>query len=94
MPKRALPVMKRCCPTCPFHAGGWTHVRGLLEERSMTATPICHSTGPEALKKGRSWIKQEHACRGARDLQLQLMFRLGVIKEPTDESWDEAYRNL
>lgn len=84
---KVLPVMAKHCATCPFHDAGWTEVRGLLIERAMHSSPICHQTGHEALKRGPGWIPREHVCRGARDLQLQYMHRFGVIAEPTDAAW-------
>src|SRR4051794_31621422 len=91
---KVLHVMEKHCATCPFHAAGWTHVRELLTSRAMQAAPICHSTGSRALKKGKDWIKQAHVCRGARNLQLDMMFRLGVIKAPTDAAWAEKVNEM
>jgi len=31
-----------------------------------------------------------HLCRGARDMQLTILHRLGLIAEPTDEAFKEA----
>lgn len=85
---------KERCKTCPFRDTGWTHLRGFLEHRAMTeATPICHSTGPEALVDNPI-SEQELACRGARDFQIMLFHRMGVIAQPTDECWRATYEGM
>jgi len=82
--KTLLPVMKECCATCPFRDTGWTCVRPLLEQRALNeGTPICHSTGKALTKR----LGKARACRGARNLQLQLFAALGFIESPTDEAW-------
>lgn len=82
------PVMPKHCATCPFHAAGWTELRGLLSERALRAAPLCHSSGRKALQPGGP--ARAHVCRGARDLQLQIMYRLGFLAAPTDEAWQAA----
>jgi hypothetical protein len=70
-------------------------VRPLLEKRALTeATPICHSTG-RALKRepGQKPVKA-HACRGARNFQLQVFFHLGFIAAPTDAAWAAKFAEL
>ncbi len=87
MPDTTLPVRKTKCATCPFRPEGWTHVRPLLEKRALTeATPICHSTG-KALTRHNGEKLKAHACRGARDLQLEFFHGIGFLPEPTDEAW-------
>ena len=87
-----LPTRAHQCPTCPFRDTGWTHVRPLLTERALTgATPICHSTGKDALVKSQGPYQ---LCRGARDLQIQYMYRLGVLDAPTEEAWEAKRREL
>lgn len=51
------------------------------------ASHLCHA--PQL--KGRA---PTHLCRGARDLQLEVFHRLGVISEPTDAGWKEAVERL
>jgi len=81
-----LPVMRAMCATCPFRDGGLP-VRDLLERRALTeGTPICHSTGDSEVTK-KKIFKTAHACRGARDLQLQLFAAIGFIEAATDEAW-------
>ena len=84
------------CATCPFRKDGWTDLRGLLGERALNeGAPVCHSTGSKALvprsKRASSRMK---LCRGARDLQLTVFHRLGVIGAPTDEAWDAKAKEL
>lgn len=85
MTHKTYPVMKAKCDTCPFREGGWQHVAPLLVERATSeATPLCHSTGENALvpKIGTAML-----CRGARDVQLLFFHRIGFIAEPTEEAW-------
>lgn len=77
------PVMKTKCVTCPFGPNGDRQVRTSVESRLLQASQNCHH--PRA--KGK---RETHLCRGARDWQLQVMHRLGVIAEPTDQAWDVA----
>src|ERR1700752_2316093 len=80
------PVMQRQCPTCPFrvnekgrHADPVLVAR--IEEQCLTeASQICHHPA----LSGR---KETHLCRGARNFQLQIFYRLGFLKAPTDAAW-------
>ena len=81
-----MPTRAHHCATCPFSDTGWTHVRPLLTERALTAaTPICHSTGKDALVKSQG---PRQLCRGARDLQIQFFYRIGFLDAPTEEAWE------
>jgi hypothetical protein len=51
-----------------------------------TASRICHSTGSNNAIHKRTG-KPEQLCRGARDIQLQVLAGMGVISAPTDEAW-------
>ena len=87
------PVMPKRCATCPFR----TDERGnYLDDELVTkiqqqclaeASQICHhsrlSNQPET-----------HLCRGARDFQLTIFHRLGLLTEPTDEEWNKARTKL
>ncbi|SRR6266511_1564063 len=91
-----LPVRKTHCKTCPFRddGQGWTHVRDLLALRALTeATPICHSTGKALVRHNRERLKA-HACRGARNLQLQFFHAVGFISSPTDEAWSRKLAEI
>jgi hypothetical protein len=48
----------------------------------IEASQICH----HPLLSGK---KETHICRGARDFQLEIFYRLGVIDSPTDEAWKQ-----
>ena len=89
---KPIPLMKRMCKTCPFRETGWTHVRPLLIERSLTeATPICHSTGEALVDKP---LGPSRLCRGARDFQLQFFAGIGFIEAATDAAWEKRCREL
>jgi len=88
-----MPVMVVQCPTCPFREDEdgrpinpdvMTSVMSrVLEEASQ----ICH----HPRTKGK---KQTHLCRGARDFQLTVLFRMGFLEAPTDEAWNKKRREL
>jgi hypothetical protein len=82
------PVMKARCPTCPFGDGTGKdrvpEIANMVRQRCLTeASQICHH--PRLHGK-----PEKHLCRGARDYQLEIFHRLGVIREPTDKAWNEA----
>jgi hypothetical protein len=86
-------VMPRKCSTCPFRTdenGKHPDLR-LVERIKQTtlteASQICHH--PRLSGK-----EENHLCRGARDWQLQVFYRLGIIKEPTDAAWLETWQQL
>jgi len=89
-----LEPMAQMCPTCPFRKNGYTQVRDLLQHRALNeATPICHSTGPDAIVPRKQLLfKKPMACRGARNLQLELWAALRLIAVPTDEAWRAKVR--
>jgi hypothetical protein len=43
------------------------------------ASQLCHGTDNKTL------------CRGARDVQITIFHRLGVLAEPTDKCWAETW---
>ena len=85
------PVMSEMCKTCPFRedkSGRYKDVRlvSRIQYQVMSeASQICHH--PRV-----SGHAETHLCRGARNYQLTIFYRLGVIKAPTDEAW-EVQRN-
>jgi len=84
-----MDVVPKQCGTCPFKDGGCEEVREAVIGRTLQGiNQTCHSTGAKYGKK------DTHLCRGARDFQLQLFHRWGVIAEPTDAAWDEARRAM
>ena len=80
-----LPVMGTMCASCPFAENGCVEVRESVITRiaGLQASQICH----HPRTKGK---RQTHLCRGARDFQLTLLFRMGFISEPTDEAFRKA----
>lgn len=69
------------CASCPFNDSGDIELRNkVIERTSLNASQICHH--PRLINK-----KETHLCRGARDMQLTILYRLGLIPEPTDESF-------
>ena len=85
-----MPVMPKMCPTCPFGPNGCIELREKISSRVLSvASQTCHSTG---VAIGKNY--DTHLCRGARNLQLTVFHRLGVIAEPTDEAWMKAARQL
>ena len=83
------PLRKSMCSTCPFRDGSpYENLRPALTESALNeASRICHSTGRNNGINKRTG-KPPHLCRGARDVQLRMMFALRVIDAPTDEAWD------
>jgi len=86
------PVMKKQCSTCVFAMtsdGHWVNpsLAKMVEKRILDCSQICHHP--------RLFGRQEtHLCRGTRDRQIELMHRLGVIPEPTDEAWEATRQRL
>mgnify|MGYP001558602456 CR=1 FL=1 len=71
------------CDSCPFNTNGCHTVRQKVEQRVVTdASQLCHGANNVTL------------CRGARDHQLQIFYRLGILKEPTDKCWEETQAAL
>lgn len=84
-----MPVMQSNCETCPFRPEGNPRLRASIEERVMTlASQTCHHTGSVHGKP------DTHLCRGARDFQLKIFYRMGILDAPTDEAWAKAARKL
>lgn len=82
------PIMTHSCATCPFGESGDPGVRESVITRiaGLSASQICHH--PTLHGK-----RQTHLCRGARDFQLTLMDRMGVIAEPTDAAFAQTSVN-
>lgn len=84
---RDMPVMPACCSSCPFlQVDGRDQNRDLadaIRARVMNGSQVCHH--PRL-----SGEKETHLCRGARDHQLTIFYRIGFLREPTDAAWAEA----
>lgn len=87
-------VMSAMCGTCPFRDGSpYEFLRGHLTQSALTeASRECHSTGSNGVNVRTG--KKPKLCRGARDLQLQVFYRLGIIEAPTDEAWAKQRKEL
>lgn len=82
------PVMKKKCVTCPFRTdaeGKHPDVRlvDTIINKLWRASQICH----HPRLKGKP---ETHICRGARDIQLTIWHRLGILAKPTDKAWGTA----
>jgi len=64
--------------------------------RSTFATPICHSTGrnPKIVGKKNRLSKTPRACRGARNLQLAMLSKIGFLEAATDEAWEKKWNEV
>jgi len=90
------PVRKRNCKTCPWLEGQaeeWACLKPMLMDRALHSTPLCHSTG-KALTRHNGERLKAHVCRGARDFQLELWYRMGFLSAPTDEAWDAKLQEI
>lgn len=75
-------VNKERCHTCPFNEHGDRDTRHEVEGRCFKGSQMCHGTDNKTL------------CRGSRDHQLQIFYRMGIIKEPTDACWEKRQKEL
>lgn len=88
-----FPVMAAQCPSYPFHVdeeGRHPDARLVseIQHRCLTeSSHICH----HPRKHGQP---ETHLCRGARDFQLQIFHRWGLLESPTDEDWERARARL
>jgi hypothetical protein len=80
--------MAEKCASCPFREGGDKELANRVLARTiLQASQICHH--PALYGK-----KQTHLCRGARDEQLTILHRMGLIPEPTDRAFMEASERI
>lgn len=88
MSDKDLPLRKNMCPTCPFRKGSpYEYLKRDLAISTHSVSRICHSTGSNNAINRRTGLPR-HICRGARDVQLDLLHKLGFIDAPTDEAWN------
>lgn len=67
---------------------GQIEIATMVKSRCISgASQICHH--PRLHGK-----KEDHLCRGARNFQLQVFYRMGVIDAETDEAWDRKRKEL
>ncbi|MBW4595507.1 MAG: hypothetical protein KME46_22030 [Brasilonema angustatum HA4187-MV1] len=87
------PVMKAKCATCPFRTNeSGRHpapeVVTRIQQTVLTeASQLCHHPR-------QSGKPENHLCRGARDFQLQIFYRMGFLPAPTDEAWHQKYTEM
>lgn len=78
-----FPLRKTKCQTCPFGEYGSVEVRIAVESRVLSeASQTCHH------------VKDKALCRGARDFQLMIFHRIGMLDAPTDEAWDRKRKEM
>jgi MinD superfamily P-loop ATPase len=90
-----MEVMEQMCPTCPFRDGSpYEHLREDLANSALChGSRICHSTGRNnAIHKETG--KPPKICRGARDLQIQVLAGMGFLDEATDDAWERKQKEL
>ncbi|MEL7418547.1 MAG: hypothetical protein AAFR62_06600 [Cyanobacteria bacterium J06629_2] len=81
-----FPIIKQQCRTCPFRTDSRGKYRdpvlvANIQQRCLTeSSQICHH--PALSDK-----EQTHLCRGARDYQLEIFYRIGMLEKPTNECW-------
>jgi hypothetical protein len=89
-----LPVRQTMCRTCIFRRdGNQVDLRpGRLDEIQaylVKGTPhVCH-TPASGTPRGSAG---DYHCRGGRDWQLTMWYRMGLISAATDEALEEAMR--
>ncbi|MDO9142408.1 MAG: hypothetical protein U1E09_00400 [Methylococcales bacterium] len=87
------PTMKGKCPTCPFNQDEQGRdaapaIADRVRRQCLTeASQICHH--PRLRGK-----KEDHLCRGARDVQLAFFHRIGLLDTPTDEAWENKTQEI
>jgi hypothetical protein len=81
------PVMAKMCSTCPFKEGpNQDHkLVNSIKSRALKVSQICH----HPRLKGK---EETHLCRGSRDFQLEILYKMGELEEPTDEEFERKSR--
>jgi hypothetical protein len=76
------------CASCPFREGHDGELASKVLDRTLfQSSQICHH--PVLYGK-----RETHLCRGQRDIQLELLARMGMIDEPSDEAFARRSREL
>lgn len=85
---RISKVMPAMCSTCPFGMDGDHRLANEVLNRTIgKASQICHHPA-------LSGKKETHLCRGARDVQLNVLCAMGLLTEPTDKAFQEKSEQL
>lgn len=80
--------MQNQCATCPFRTDSTGRhpdpmlVHRIQQQCLTEASQICHH--PRLMGK-----PETHLCRGARDFQNTIFYRLGILESPSDLAWNE-----
>ncbi|MCT7992421.1 hypothetical protein [Laspinema olomoucense] len=81
---RQMPVQDKPCRTCPF-AGKEPiplepsrYAQYLMPLVKGSSQHLCHSANDQKV------------CRGAREIQLRILYLKGAIEAPTDEAFNKA----
>lgn len=83
-----MPIMKVKCKTCPFKDGNEDLAdikASVIATVLASGSQVCHTSG---------WPVGTHLCRGARDFQLMVFYRMGFLDAPTDEAWEQRCQEL
>lgn len=93
--KPKLKPVKNKCASCPFRTGSkFTYLASTLAECALSSNSrICHSTGSNNAINKRTG-KKPMLCRGARDLQLRVLYSMKFIEAPTDKAWDKKCKEM
>lgn len=76
-----MPTMPALCKTCPFAEGGDIELRNRVVERTLfKASQLCHCSAVDDQP-------ETHLCRDALEFQATILYRMGMIDEPTDEAF-------
>lgn len=96
VPTPPEPVRATKCQTCPFRDDSpLGYLKKHLAESAVThKSRVCHSTGPSNVIHPNGTGIPPYLCRGARDYQIQHMYRIGFLPAPTDEAWNDVLREL
>jgi hypothetical protein len=81
--QKPYPLMAQQCKTCPFRAGADARLQDQITSRLLETNQMCHA--PRLVGK-----RETHLCRGGRDWQLQVFYRLGLLEEENDAAWAAA----
>jgi hypothetical protein len=90
-----MKVNKAMCATCPWRDGSpYAYLTAGLERSALgEASRICHSTGSNNAINARTG-RPAALCRGARNVQLNVLAAMGFLSAPTDDAWAAKCREL
>jgi len=78
-----LKVQPQPCHTCPFEGKEPVQLDPVrynyfIKKLAGESQHLCHS------------VDNKMICRGGRNIQLRILYAMGLIDKPTDECFDEA----